>query len=31
MTDFYRKFQLQNRQTPYPMKEIGGLGSSFVV
>jgi hypothetical protein len=23
MTDFYRKFQLESRQTPYPMEEIG--------
>ncbi|WP_344614474.1 hypothetical protein [Dactylosporangium salmoneum] len=31
MTDFYRKFQLESRQTPYPMEQIrriGGLGSS---
>ncbi|MFB7665310.1 protein kinase family protein [Kitasatospora sp. NPDC056138] len=34
MTDFYRKFQLESRQTPYPMEEIGrisGLGSSSIV
>ncbi len=34
MTDFYRRFQLESRQTPYPMEEIGrigGLGSSSIV
>lgn len=34
MTDFYRKFQLESRQTPYPMEEIGrigGLGSSSII
>ncbi|MDX2854049.1 protein kinase family protein [Streptomyces sp. PA03-3a] len=31
MTDFYRKFQLESRQTPYPMEEIGGLGSTSIV
>jgi len=34
MTDFYRKFQLESRQTPYPIEEIGrigGLGSSSIV
>jgi hypothetical protein len=27
MTDFYGKFQLESRQTPYPSKEIGALSS----
>jgi hypothetical protein len=34
MTDFYRRFQRESRQTPYPMEEIGrigGLGSSSIV
>ncbi|WP_145908994.1 protein kinase family protein [Kitasatospora viridis] len=31
MTDFYRRFQLESRQTPYPMAEIDGLGSSSIV
>ncbi|WP_445525484.1 protein kinase family protein [Streptomyces cyslabdanicus] len=28
MTDFYRKFQLESRQTPYPMEEIRRIGGS---
>lgn len=34
MTDFYRKFQLDSRQTPYPIEEIrriSGLGNSSIV
>ncbi|WP_424863173.1 protein kinase family protein [Streptomyces sp. MMS24-I29] len=34
MTDFYRQFQMESRQTLYPMEEIGrigGLGSSSIV
>lgn len=33
MTDFYRKFQLESRQTPYPLeaiRRIGGLDNSFI-
>jgi hypothetical protein len=31
MTDFYREFQLESRQTTYPLAEIGRLGSSSIV
>jgi hypothetical protein len=28
MTDFYRKFQLESRQIPYPTEELGRIGAS---